>query len=414
MKKFRDVLVGVRRRAWLALHRSVYTEGSQRDRPRLLVDLSVIARHDARTGIQRVVRGIWAELNSRTHVDYDFVPVYASRTRGYCYARPSQHPEKLKLTRDVVSCREGDKFLGLDLSAHYLPHWVGQFAGWRNAGATIHNVVYDLLPLRQPEWFTVATRKHFKRWFEAVKSQSDQLLCISDDVANEVRKEISPSTRPAVGRLCLSGNIAGSVPSRGMSADMVDLVSSVASTPTVLMVGTVEPRKGYDAALAAFDLLWRSHPGSAPNLFIVGKAGWRTDELQRRLNSHPENDKRLFWRSKVSDEALTELYENCAAVLSTSRGEGFGLPLSEAAAHRKWMLARDLPVFREQQLPNCLFFADESPPALGEKILELMALAAESAPPTAHLPDWTDCLQSLLRSLGIDPDGLQHGPDEAA
>ena len=340
-------------------------------------------------------------MSRRSHPDYDFVPVYAGASHGYRYARPSLTSPRLKLTTEVVRCRPGDIFLGLDLAAHYLPHCVEQIAAWRSAGARIHNVVYDLLPLRQPGWFTPATQLHFSRWFEAVALHSDQLLCISDAVADDVRSEIGNKERPSVARLMLGGDIAGSAPSHGLSRTMSDLLRAMENRATILMVGTIEPRKGYDVALAAFERLWRDRPDDAPDLLIVGKPGWRTEKLQKLLSGHPENGLRLHWQAEVSDEALTELYERCSAMLVASLGEGFGLPLSEAAFHRKWVLARDLPVFREQHLPNCLYFGDDSPDALGDRIADLIAHAEQGRPPAAAVPAWSDCLDQLLETLGI-------------
>lgn len=84
-----------------------------------------------------------------------------------------------------------------------------------------------------------------------------------------------------------------------------------------------------------------------------------------------------------------------------SRGEGFGLPLIEAAMHRRHVLARDLPVFREQKLPNVLFFSDDAPTALGERLLELVSLGQEHEAPAADLPTWSDCVDGLLKELGF-------------
>jgi len=44
-----------------------------------------------------------------------------------------------------------------------------------------------------------------------------------------------------------------------------------------------------------------------------------------------------------------------------SHWEGFGLPLAEAMMQRRHVLARDLPVFREQNRPNVLFFEADRP-----------------------------------------------------
>jgi glycosyltransferase involved in cell wall biosynthesis len=168
------------------------------------------------------------------------------------------------------------------------------------------------------------------------------------------------------------------------------------------MVGTIEPRKGYDVALRAFEELWLSQSSDAPDLVIVGKAGWKTDALQAAIRGHREHGKRLHWLDRVSDEGLCKLYEACCGLFMASHGEGFGLPLIEAATHRRAVLARDLPVFREQAIPGVLYFSDDRPKALGRKLLELTRAGRERTT-AADLPTWSECVDRLLAEIDLEP-----------
>jgi len=84
-----------------------------------------------------------------------------------------------------------------------------------------------------------------------------------------------------------------------------------------------------------------------------------------------------------------------------SHGEGFGLPLIEAAMHRRRVLARDLPVFREQKLPGVLFFTDDSPAALGGRLMELSKAGLERETSVPRLPTWAESASCLLNDLGL-------------
>ena len=403
MRAIANTAAATARSAWFAFYRPAFRDSGPARKPRLLVDVSVIMRHDAATGIQRVVRAMWSELSRGGYAGFDLVPVYASRSRGYCYAHADFLERKRPAPRVPVGVRRGDKFLGLDLSAHFLPQCVEQIDAWRAAGASIHLVVYDLLPLNEGAWFNPATRKHFLRWFEVIRTRADQLLCISDQVRRDVVAALGPGRAPRVGRLYLSGDIASSRPSVGVTRAASLVLERMEERPTVLMVGTVEPRKGYNAALDAFDRLWGRDPSTAPDLVIIGKAGWKTEELQQRIRLHPECGKRLHWLQDVSDEALSLFYGACRGLLFASRAEGFGLPLAEAAMHGRWILARDLAVFREQDLANVTFFSGDDPDQLGDKLLALVETAERYAPPRVTLPSWSECLQKLLDELGLGP-----------
>jgi len=177
------------------------------------------------------------------------------------------------------------------------------------------------------------------------------------------------------------------------------------------MVGTVEPRKGYEAALAAFDHLWRTRPTEAPDLIIVGKAGWKTSNLQERIRSHREFGARLLWFERMSDEGLCLLYEACRGLLVASRGEGWGLPIIEATMQRCHILARDLPVFREHGLSNVSYFSDDDPTILGPLIVDL-ARAGQKLAPLVKQATWSESVDGLLGTLGITVP-LQHYADEA-
>ena len=101
----------------------------------------------------------------------------------------------------------------------------------------------------------------------------------------------------------------------------------------------------------------------------------------------------------MSDEGLCLLYNSCSGLLMASRGEGWGLPLVEAAMHRRFVLARDLPVFREQGLPNILYFSDDRPEALAREVTRLVEVS-NTAAPAAELQTWAGCVDGLLETLG--------------
>ncbi|MGH7071840.1 MAG: glycosyltransferase, partial [Acetobacteraceae bacterium] len=125
----------------------------------------------------------------------------------------------------------------------------------------------------------------------------------------------------------------------------IGLPDSTAARPGFLMVGTIEPRKGHEQVLSAFEILWAK--GVDVGLMIVGRRGWMVEQFVQRLGAHPERGRRLTWLEDADDEALEALYARSSCLLAASEGEGFGLPLIEAARHGLPILARDLPVFRE-------------------------------------------------------------------
>lgn len=384
----------------------------------LLVDVSVIHQSDARTGIQRVVRALLLQMLMAPPAGYRVCPIFATRQHGYRYASPhflgSAPPAAgaavLPVGADVqVQC--GDLFLGLDLAAHLLPRHQAQVLHWKRRGVKMHVVVYDLLPLLHPEWFNSKTVGNFKRWIKWLAVYADSAICISETVKIELHGWLNthfgmPPTALPASTIVLGADIDASAPSGGLPAQASSVLARLRSTTAVLMVGTLEPRKGYDQALAAFEQLWQQGE-DAPLLVIVGRPGWKTQALQAQLRRHPQAGQRLFWLEDVSDEYLAQLYDACSGVLLASRGEGFGLPLVEAIQHGKPVLARQLAVFQELKLVGLTYFSGESADDLSTAIANWLkpAWLATVLPSQSQakplFPMWQLSVTQLLHALGL-------------
>lgn len=382
------------------------------DGRQLLVDVSTIVRSDTRTGIQRVVRALLGQLTAAEIPGVTIQPVFASRNHAFCKA--AFHPDGA-VTKIVdpggalqaIDARCGDIFLGLDLAAQTLPAVEQQLVRWRRNGVSINMVVYDLLPARQPEWFSPQLVRNFSRWLGVVARQSDCCVCISETVATALTEELMlrrVSPLPKIVTIPLGADIKASFPSSGLPSDVAAIRAWLQRWRTLLAVGTIEPRKGYDRLLAAFDEIWRADPESNIALLLVGRAGWKTAELQQRIKSHPEFGKRLIWLDQASDEFLSELYGKCAGLVAMSHQEGFGLPLIEAAAYGTPILARDLPVFREIGGTMFDYFDNDDPAVAADRIKSWLGAAQRlSSAKIDALPSWADSATALRTHLGLLP-----------
>ncbi|MGF6853556.1 glycosyltransferase family 4 protein [Paraburkholderia sp. CI3] len=383
-------------------------------RKQILVDVSVIVQNDARTGIQRVVRALLMQLLSAPPFGYRICPVFCTRNQDYCYA-----PDFLQLDANTglalerVTVEQGDIFLGLDLVAHLMPRQHAQLVAWKNSGLTIHVVIYDLLPLKYPNWFNPKTSRNFRRWMRTVAVFADSAICISNAVGAEltewlaIRYGISKEMLP-IKSFLLGADIEASLPSRGLPDGSTHLLERLKDKPSVLMVGTLEPRKGHSQALAAFEQLWQR--GQDVNLVIVGKPGWKIESLQQRLLNHPLNSTRLHWLQNISDEMLKRLYEVCLGVLIASEAEGFGLPVIEAAYYAKPVLARDLPVFREIAGETITYFSGSTAESLSSVLVKWLEnpLSGQGRSAAISAPSWKSAARELLACLELPPDSVLH------
>jgi glycosyltransferase involved in cell wall biosynthesis len=378
--------------------------------PRIFVDISELAQRDAKTGIQRVTRSILYELLVNPPEGYKIEPIYGTIDKiGYKLAR-SFTRQLLNSADpigedDFIDPQPGDIFLGLDLQHHTTRVQAAYLQSMRRTGVLLYFVVYDLLPIQFPHFWPAEHRvdKVHEEWLTVV-CQGDGALCISNAVAEELAdwmsEKFSPKSNFKISWFHLGADLQGSLPTSGLPEDAAAVLSSLSMRESFLLVGTIEPRKGYTQVLDAFELLWAD--GKEINLVIVGKKGWVVDGLLTKLESHPELGKRLFWFQGVSDEYLGKIYESSTCLIAASEGEGFGLPLIEAAQHGIPIIARDLPVFKEVAGAGAYYFHGLKGGDIASAISRWQDLKAQDkAPSSSKLVwiSWKDSAQMLFMRL---------------
>jgi glycosyltransferase involved in cell wall biosynthesis len=377
-------------------------------RPRqLLVDVSAMVQSDLKTGIQRVVRSVLLALIADPPPGYRVEPVFShGGNRSYQYARQWTlalvGETGLALEDAPVDLRPGDIFFGLDLFTNGTSQNEELLLSMRARGVNIYFCVFDLLPMLRPDVFPFGTEQYFGDFLRTVHKVSDGVVCISRAVADELAGWIAQQglERQAplqLGWFHLGADIHASAPTAGLPPDAGKIFAALGERPSFLMVGTVEPRKGHTQAMAAFELLWER--GVDVNLVIVGKQGWMVEKLVDHMQAHPEKGKRLFWLPGISDEMLLQLYAKSSALLAPSEGEGFGLPLIEAAQHDIPIVARNLPVFREVAGEHAWYFEGFAPADLADAVERWLALRKEGKAPASSGMPWMTWDQSARQVL---------------
>lgn len=343
----------------------------QADMRYLFVDVSELAAKAGRTGVQRVVREILRALLASPPDGFVVEPVAAAPGRAWRRAATI----KAELTKDAnmpisdapVEMRAGDVFLGLDHSMSLVVDHAEGFAQMRAQGVRVWFECNDTLPLDHPEWFPPEVHERFKQWFQVIAQLGDGIACISRTTANDVRRwvdalEISRSVPLAIGCFAMGADLGAGEFRAALTDDEQAAIDRLPEVPRFLLVGTLEPRKGHEQALEAFNQLRADGVDIA--LVIVGFPGWMTEVVQRRIRHHDEFGKKVFWFMDASDALLEKLYASCSVLLAPAQGEGFGLPLIEAARHGLPILCRDLPVFREVAGEHAHYFAGPEPAVL--------------------------------------------------
>jgi glycosyltransferase involved in cell wall biosynthesis len=266
----------------------------------------------------------------------------------------------------------GDILLMLDSSWGQVAYFQPVVESWRDAGVRVYTAIYDLLPIKMPQYFVPGGRDWYKAWLDKAIQYSDGFVCISravaDDLIEYVKANIVRSRPLRFGYWHLGADFMS--PS-AFSNPAAGRLQSVIVPESFLMVGTIEPRKGHSLALDAMEFLWRE--GSQFRLCVAGKQGWMVDDLMHRIRSHPELGNRLHFIEKPTDEELAYAYKNAGALLFPTAGEGFGLPIIEAAQFGTPIITTDLPVLSEVAGEHAYYFSRENPAALAAALKDWIA-----------------------------------------
>lgn len=298
--------------------------------------------------------------------------------------------------------RPGDLMVLVDYTWG-LPIWPA-VENWRRQGGKVAFVIYDILPITNPEFFLPKISQAFAEWFEDVCRNADLLLAISVTVRDQLRARIEFD-----GDIHLHG--APQIESFALGAELdmwhsdahVRSLVRAASDPSTgqppyLMVGTIEPRKNHMTVLDAFERLWDR--GRNVRLIVVGRPGWEFDAVKRRLLTHPRFGRDLYWFADLSDTELEHCYRHAKAVILASWGEGFGLPIVEGLQHGLPVIASDLPVHREVAGDFAAYFDPAQPDALAawiERFETLGELPGVSPAKDFRPVSWYEGTKDLLQ-----------------
>nr|WP_295712836.1 glycosyltransferase [uncultured Halomonas sp.] len=379
--------------------------------PRLLIDVSNIANHDLRTGIERVTRnlceiflhvppaGYRVELIRSLGGEWHYACAYAAERLGL---------DPILGEDEVITPRQGDVYLSLEWSPPVLATTFERFQAMRALGVKLYFTVFDALPMQFPHHFPDFVEGTYEDWLSRVLRLADGLCCISAAVADDIRvcayqlpEPLRPQGElPELGHFHLGADFTARASSQGLRPeDHATLEELEGDAPILLMVGTLEPRKGHAQVISAMEYLWQQ--GSQARLVIVGKLGWKMDAMAKRLNEHPELGKRLFWVEGASDDMLSELYRTSTALVAASEGEGFGLPLIEAAQRGIKIIARDIPVFNEVAGTNASYFASTDGEGLAEELKAWFAANEANQTPSVETMPWLSWEQSAEQLIKL-------------
>jgi glycosyltransferase involved in cell wall biosynthesis len=281
------------------------------------------------------------------------------------------------------------------------------YRGYAAAGAKIIILVHDILPIIFPRFYNAPWCYDFRRNVKAAFSFADAFCAVSDYTRrclNELR------IRERLRKIPIMTTFNGFEPL--VSESMLQRLSGPRYLPDspamevirgldryYLMVGSIEPKKGHRPVIECFEDMW--HAGLGSDLVIIGRRGWLEQDAIQAIEESPFYQSNLFWFSDLDDSELGSVYLGARALVFASAGEGFGIPMIEAAEYGTPVVAYDTPIVREILGGAARTFADA--PGFVERIVEMEqdephAAAAADVRAVAW-PSWEDYTPRVLDAL---------------
>jgi glycosyltransferase involved in cell wall biosynthesis len=250
---------------------------------------------------------------------------------------------------------------------------------FKRLNATIVAVIYDVIPLSHAHYVVPGLTSNFLNALDAIVYGADMIVTISASELVTVKQYATQEpafkerkTPLTFGYFHLGCNLPAtpkgdSTQSAGLPDRFLALNSGALDLTCIfLCVGTVEPRKNIDLVLDAFFQVWLKRRDVT--LVLVGKPGWKTEKLQKRIEEHPLLNQNIFWSTSLNDAGLMWLYDNSDYLLQASVTEGFGLPIVEAMVAGKQILCSDIPVFHEVAGDKAIYFDQTDARSLSTKV----------------------------------------------
>lgn len=348
---------------------------------RIYIDVSVLTLATFVTGIQRVTREIAVRLIGKEgekvvllHYNAKDELYHKIDNRLFCrYYTEGLGAKNRMITRQTIALTEiGEGCIFFDLDAAWMCRvkrsWLLPIL--KRQGARIVAHIYDIISITHPQYCLQRGVYNFMDYIGAHLQYADDLIVNAWATEDELRKLAGEFKMPLP--LCHVVPLGADFGKPEMVEECQvpeTVAAAVRSSPYILMVGTIEPRKNHKLLLEAYD---KGLKELGYNIIMAGSIGWNMDDFVQRLANHPDFGKRIFHFSGLDDRAITYLYQHAKFLAFCSYTEGFGLPIIEALQRGTPVLAADVPVLREVGGDCCAWFEQDNAASLCEKTKEYL------------------------------------------
>jgi glycosyltransferase involved in cell wall biosynthesis/GT2 family glycosyltransferase len=247
--------------------------------------------------------------------------------------------------------------------------WRGRFK-WRNSRRIA--IVQDLTTRIHPELHTAGNVTEFDEFLGYLQRHAQEILTVSEHSRQDIIERIAVAPH-AVSVLPMPIHPQYVSPTFSSAVPVLHRIT----TPYVLCVGAIEPRKNLRRLVKAFELVKNDPAASQVTLVLVGPSAW--DPGFTEFLSASDAVRRIHMPGFVPLDHLPSLYHFASAVICPSVYEGFGIPVMEAMCSSAIVLTSNLSSLPEVVGPDGIQFDPYDTEAIAGAMLRALTMPAAEA-----------------------------------
>lgn len=361
-------------------------------RQKLFIDCTSTFRTNIISGVQRVVRQyLEGAPNLAKQLDVEVIPICGQFGNYY------NLDDALEMSQDSVRGYEPIQFAYNDL--YFCPDafWSCEIYEWyeyfKSKGVIIVTMIYDLIPLDDRNFTSEQDRKLFASAFEVIVQYSDLLLTPTLATKQQVENHVVSFGKGGIAPQVQVSKIAPIFWANSIvTHKLISVVKDEEKNDFLLMVGTIEKRRGYVETIEALTQYWDD--GGKLKLRIVGKVA--DDSIVNKIDDFCMHGYPIEIMKSVNDDILHNLYRNAEAIICSSLTEGYGLSVAEGLLLNGKVLANKLPVFGEFAGSMPYYFDIHDSKQLVDLVNNIDSLRTVTTP---CFIDWEECYDELVSCL---------------
>ncbi|MBI5411641.1 glycosyltransferase [Candidatus Peregrinibacteria bacterium] len=184
--------------------------------------------------------------------------------------------------------------------------------------------IHDLTPVLFPQYHIKNSSVIHSIVFPLLAKRADVIICDSGNTEKDFIKRYHPKCTTQTVHLAADKKVYRLLSSQ----EIGDFKNrNNLSSPFILYVGTIEPRKNISCLISAFERI--KEQGLPHQLILIGKSGWK-NEIEIELIRKSAWKNAIIWLEYVPSNDLHFYYNAADLFVFPSRYEGFGLPILEA------------------------------------------------------------------------------------